>query len=65
MIGLIIYIALLGLITWAVITYVPMPPPFKTAITIVAVILLILIILSAFGLLDSVRDVSVPRIRVD
>lgn len=62
MIGLIITIALLGLIVWAVTTYIPMPPPFKTAIYVIAVICLILYVLSAFGLLGGVHDVGVPHI---
>lgn len=62
MIALIVYIAILGLITYLIITYVPMPPVFKTAITILAIVLLVLILLNAFGLLGAIRDVPVPRI---
>jgi len=62
MIGLIIFIALMGLLVWAVTTFIPMPASFKTAIFVVAVVILILVVLNAFGLLSGVRDVDVPRI---
>lgn len=61
MISLIITIAVVGLLVWAIVTYVPMPPAFKTAIIIVAVLCLVIYILSAFGLLS--RDIPVPQIR--
>ena len=65
MISLLIFIAIIGLLVWALVTYVPMPQGFKTCITIVGILFVVLLILSAFGLLDGIRDVSVPRIRID
>lgn len=41
MLGLILTIAVVGLIVWAVITYIPMPQPFQGIIVIVAVLFLI------------------------
>ncbi len=60
LIGLILVIALVGVVLWFVQTYVPMPAPFKSAINIIAVIVLLFYVLSAFGLLGGV---SLPRIR--
>lgn len=62
--GLIAYIllcALVGVIVWAVVTYVPMPQPIKTLIVVVAVVVLILVLLRALGLFDA-ADVSIPRV---
>ncbi len=52
MITLILVIALVGFLTWALVTYVPMPEPFKMGIIAVAVIALILYVLRAFGIAD-------------
>lgn len=59
MITLILMIALMGLVVWAVTTYVPMPAPFKTAIYVVAVILLVLYVLQVFG----IGDIPIRTIR--
>lgn len=62
LIGLIVVIAVFGLIVWALITLVPMPAPFQKAIYVVSVVILVLIILQAFGLLGGL-GVRVPQIR--
>lgn len=49
MITLIISIALVGLVVWAVTTYIPMPPPFKAAIYVLATVGLLLYLLNYFG----------------
>jgi sulfite exporter TauE/SafE len=62
LIGLIVAIAVLGLIVWAITTLIPMPEPFKRAIYVVAVVILVLYVLAAFGLLASL-DMRVPQVR--
>lgn len=57
LIGLIVVIAVVGLLVWAITTLVPMPDPFKRAIYVVAVVVLALYVLSAFGLLSGVGDI--------
>jgi hypothetical protein len=52
LIELLILIAVVGFLVWALTTYVPMPQPFKTAIVVIAVIVLILITLRALGIGD-------------
>lgn len=59
MIGLILFIALLGLIVYLITTFIPMAQPFKTVIYVICAICLILFLMSAFGIVD----VPVPRIR--
>jgi hypothetical protein len=58
MIGIILELALIGLIVWAVITYVPMPQPIKTLIVVFVVILLVLWLLQIFGF----SDLPVPHL---
>lgn len=62
MISLIITIAVLGLIVWAITTYVPMPNGFKQAIYVIAVICLVIFVLNAFGIWH-IQDAPVPQLR--
>jgi len=62
--GLIAFLLLcviVGVIVWAAVTYVPMPPQFKTALPVIAIIVLILILL--LHVLGGVNDVPIPRLR--
>ena len=59
MIVLLLTIAVIGLLTWLLVTYVPMPAPFRTIIIVVAVVVLILYLIGAFG----IGDFPVPRLR--
>lgn len=43
----ILILALIGIALWAVVTYVPMPPPFKTVTIAVTVILVVFWIITA------------------
>lgn len=59
MIGLMLTLAMMGLILYLIITYIPMPPAFRTIILVVAVIILILYLMQAFG----IADMPIPRVR--
>jgi hypothetical protein len=59
MISLILTLALIGVVVWAITTYIPMPPVFKTAITIIAVVFVILYLMRVLG----IGDIPVPRLR--
>jgi hypothetical protein len=59
MIQLIFTITLLGLLVWAIVTYIPMPELFKKAIMVIAVICLILYLIGVFG----IADIPIPRLR--
>lgn len=63
MISLLIVIALIGVLTWALVTFLPMPGQFKTLIVVVAVIFCVLYALSAFGVF-RVHDPPVPQLDV-
>lgn len=58
MIGLILAIAVVGLLVYLITTYIPMPAPFKTVIIAIVVICLILYVMSLFG----VMDIPIPRV---
>jgi peptidoglycan/LPS O-acetylase OafA/YrhL len=58
MINLILGLALLGLLVYLIITYIPMPAPFKNVIVVIAVVFLILIVMHAVGFVD----IPVPRV---
>lgn len=60
MISLIITLAVVGLITWLIITYIPMPPVFKQVILVVVAICVIIFVLNAFGIIG--RDIPVPQV---
>jgi hypothetical protein len=61
-IGLLVFVALIGLAAWALTTLIPMPPGVAKIIYVVAVILCVLIVLNAFGLLDGAGGrVSLPK----
>jgi hypothetical protein len=62
-IGLFLVLIVLGVIVWAVNTYLPLPPPFKTLILVVDVIVALIYVLNAFGVLAHFPYLSVPRVR--
>lgn len=59
MIGLILTLALVGLLVWLITTYVPMPAPFRTIIIVIAIVFLILYLIGALG----ISDIPIPRFR--
>jgi hypothetical protein len=58
MIALILTLALVGFLVYLIVTYIPMPPPFKNVIIVIVVVLLVLYLLRVLG----VGDVPVPRL---
>ncbi len=55
LIGLIIVLMLVGVLLWAINTYVPMAPPIKTLMNIVVVIVLVLWVVESLGLIGSLN----------
>jgi hypothetical protein len=62
LITLIIVLALIGLLTWAIVTYVPMQANFKKLIIVVVIVVIILWLLQVFGLLPDLNAVRVPKL---
>jgi hypothetical protein len=56
MITLILSIAILGFLVYLIVTYIPMPEPFKRAIIVIVVVLIILYLIQLFGF-----DIPLPR----
>ena len=50
LISLILVLALVGFLLWLVLTYIPMPEPFKKVILVLVVIVLVLWLLQLLGL---------------
>jgi len=60
-IALIVTIALVGLLVWAVTTYIPMPEGFKKLIYVVAIVVIGLWLLSVFGLMGELHTFRVGK----
>ena len=61
MLGLLLVLAVIGVIAWAVTTYIPMPQGIKTLIIIVAVVCACIYVLNAFGV--HLPNPGVPRLK--
>jgi hypothetical protein len=57
---LLLMLGLIGLVTWAIVTYIPMPAGIGKLIVIVSVIVCVLYVLHAFGI--HLPNLSVPQI---
>lgn len=57
LIHLVIVLVLVGVLLWAVNTYIPMDQKIKTILNIVVVVAVVLWLLQAFGVLDSFGNV--------
>lgn len=53
--GILLVFVIVGFLTWLAVTYIPMPPPIKTALIIVVVVMLLWYVLSGTGLLSAVN----------
>lgn len=59
-IELLVILAIIGLIAWAIVTLVPMPSQIRTIIIVVAALCCLLVVLRAFGFTDL--NFGSPRI---
>lgn len=59
LVNVIIILVVVGFALWAINTYIPMAKPVKTILNIVVVVVLSLWLLQTFGIIDSVRGISV------
>jgi hypothetical protein len=60
LIQLVIVLIVLGVLLWAINSYIPMQAAIRKILNVVAVIFAVLLVLGAFGVLNSV---SVIRVR--
>ncbi len=59
LIGLLVVIAVVGLIVWLLTTFIPMDAKLKQLLVVVAIVGLLLVILKAFGVLN------IPALRLN
>jgi hypothetical protein len=59
LVSVIIIIALIGVIVWAVTKYIPMDPNFKTLIVILSIVVVVVWLLSLTGLLPDLNAIKV------
>ena len=63
LISLAITLIIVGVLLWLVNTYIPMDGKIKRILNIVVVIVVVLWLLSAFGILGHTGDINVPHVR--
>jgi hypothetical protein len=56
LIALILGLAVVGLVLWLVVTYIPMPEPYKRVVVILIVVLVVLWVIGRLGF-----DITIPR----
>jgi hypothetical protein len=61
LINLVVTLIVVGVLLWAVNTYIPMDPTIKKILNVVIVIAVVLWLLQAFGVLGSLSTVRVGR----
>lgn len=61
LIMLMLMLAVLGAITWAIVTYIPMPGGIRTVIIVIAVVAAVIYALNAFGV--SIPHFPVPAVK--
>jgi len=59
---LVVTLVVVGVLLWVVNTYIPMDGKIRRIINIVVVIVVVLWLLSAFGIIGRFSDVQVPRL---
>lgn len=59
---LVVVLVLVGILLWAVNTYIPMDPKIKSLLNIVVVIVVVLWLLQVFGVWTGLGRVMVPRV---
>ncbi len=59
LVNIIVILVIVGVVLWAINTYIPMAKPVKTILNVVVVVILCLWLLQVFGVMGSVRGVRV------
>ena len=61
LISLIVVLIVVGVILWLVNSYIPMQPTIKKILNAVVIIVVVLWLLSVFGLIGSISSVHIGR----
>lgn len=62
LLSLLLILVAIGVVLWAI-NSIPMDATMKKVINVVALIVVVLFLLQAFGVLDEVRSVRIPSVR--
>ena len=62
LVTLLIVLIVLGVVAYAIKTYLPMEPAIKTLLLWVILAVAVVVVLSAFGVCDALRAQTVPRV---
>lgn len=63
LISLLLTLIVIGVLLWLVNNYIPMDGKIKTILNAVVVVCVVIWLLSAFGIIDRVGDVQLPRLQ--
>ncbi len=63
MLSLLITLIVVGILLWAVNSYIPMDQKIKNILNIVVVCVVILWLLNVFGILNAISGVKVPTVK--
>lgn len=63
MVEMFIFLVVLGVIVWAITSFIPMDPTIAMIIRVVGIIVALLYVLSAFGVMGNFAGMRVPRLR--
>jgi len=63
LISLIVTLIVVGVLLWLVNTYIPMDRKIKQILNVVVVIIVVLWLLSAFGILNLGSNIQVPQVQ--
>jgi len=63
LVNLVVTLIIVGVLLWLVNNYIPMDGKIKSILNAVVVICVVIWLLFAFGILDHVGNISVPRVR--
>ena len=59
LINLIIILVVVGLILWAINSYIPMQPTIKKILNVVVIIVVVIWLLSVFGVIGNISNIRV------
>ena len=62
LLALIIALVVVGVLLYCINRFVPMDGKIKTILNVVVIIALVVFVLQAFGAIDAIRGVRVPRL---
>ncbi len=62
-ISLLVALIVIGVVIWAVTTFIPMDGNIKMIIRVVGVVIALLIVLNAFGIIGSLSSIKVPTVK--